>query len=235
MEAMEMLKTAKEKLTDRFGGFTGFVIDRKEDLVMKGIKKTLVIALTAVIAVSAGCIWHEDDPEDDGYYYHDGCCYYDPGPVVEYWEVCGDDLNTLYVGEECGCGGCDPCFECCTFSDYDYSIDTIYLDSWDEALVDLQLNYTITNWGYDATYVWVTLCDEVGCEDVIETDLYPGEVYYGRAPNPVLDTALDEFYDCLWFWGDLCWFDYDIEVYVGEECTCSPVTLDYYFEGLYVY
>ena len=204
---------------------------------MKRIRKIMVMALMMIVAVSVSCIVHEDNHEDDdhGYYYTDDCCYYDPAPV-EYWDVCSADITTISIGEQCDCGDCmAPCADCCSFSDYDYSLDTLHLSAWDASMIDLQFNFTLTNWGYETTYVWVSICDEIGCEDVIELALYPGEVYWDRMPNPVLDTAYDEFQDCLWFWGDQCAFDYDIDVYVGEECTCSPVTLDYFYEGLFVY
>ena len=206
---------------------------------MKGMTKKLIgAALAVALIMSAGCFWVEDDPEDDDEYYYDTYCCYDPPPpppppvVVEEWYVCGADWNTLNVGEECACCP-EPCGGC--WVDYDYSYDNLELTWLDDAIVDLQFNYTLTNWGNRTTTVWVTLCDDIGCEEVIGIDLLPGEVFWSRDPNPVLDSLLDEYYDCLWFWGDLCYFDYDVEVYLDQECTCSPVTLDYFYEGLYVY
>ena len=203
----------------------------------KMARKLLLALLAAMLMVSGGCIWVDEDDDDDEGYFDTYCCYEEPPPVViEEWYVCGADWTTLEVGEECACGGCfNACCDCCTWVDYDYSVDTLELSWLDEAIVDLQFNYTLTNWGNYTTTVWVTMCDAIGCEGVIGIDILPGEVIGGRVPNPVLDTLLDEYYDCLWFWGDLCYFDYDVEVYLDQECTCSPVTLDYFYEGLYVY
>ena len=202
---------------------------------MKTLTRNLFLALlAAMLLVSGGCIWvdEDDDADEEEYYYDPYCCYEPPPVVIEEWYVCGADWTTLEVGEECACGAC---CDCCTWTDFDFSFDTIGLSWVDEDIVDLQFNYTLTNWGNRSTTVWVTMCDAIGCEEVIGIDIFPGEVIGGRTPNPVLDTLLDEYYDCLWFWGDQCYFDYDVEIYLDQECTCSPVTLDYFYEGLYVY
>ena len=77
------------------------------------------------------------------------------------------------MGEECGC---DPCGVCCDWLDEDWSLDTIELGEFDQNIIDLQLNYTLTNWGGEPTNVWVMLCDDYGCEEVIDVDLLPGEM-----------------------------------------------------------
>jgi hypothetical protein len=203
--------------------------DEKGGMVMKNISKKLVLGILSVFLIfSANCIVVD---EDDGHG-HDSVVIIDPGPV-EYWYMFGDESNVLDVGE--GCGIC-PCTDtgCCDYFDTDYSFDTIEMTVWDEYIVDLQFNFVLTNWGSETTTAWVSLCDDLGCEDVIEIDLLPGEVYWDRLPNPVLDSVLDEYFDCLFDFGDACWMFYDVEVYLGEDCTCTPVSLDYYYEGLYV-
>ena len=198
---------------------------------MKRVAKLLLMLLLGLsITFAGGCIWTTEDDDDD-------CCYsdeydYDPYIPVEEWYVVGPALTTLSVGNYCGCGS--SCSSCGWFEE-DFMWDTLFLSCYDYDMVDLQFNYTITNWGYRTTSVWVTLCDYLGCEDVFYGDVYPGETLWGRDPNPVLDSVLDAFDDCLYYYGDACYLEYEIDVYLGEECQCSPVTLDYYYEGLYVY
>ncbi len=194
------------------------------------MKRSINIAVTVLAALTlffmSGCFSVEEDEDDY-------CCGGGSGAsVVEEWYMLGPDFNTLSVGNNCGCGGCYDC----TWFEETVSWDTLILSGdYDYNLVDLQFNYTVTNWGNYTTSVWVTLCDYYGCEDVLYMDVYPGEVISGRAINPVLDTALDEFYTCLDLYGRACYMEYDVDVYLGEECACSNVTLDYFYDGLYVY
>lgn len=184
---------------------------------MKGMAtKGILAAMAALMIFGIGCTVVDDDCCEEVVYY-------------QYWEAYGPDINTLEVGGECCVNSCT------TWSDYDWSIDTLGFTPGDADLVDLQLDYTLTNWGNQTTLVWVSLCDDIGCEDVIEIELLPGEVYWERTPNPVLDSAMDEYFDCLYYFDDYCWLDYEVEVWLGEEYTCVPVTMDYNYEALYMY
>ena len=153
------------------------------------------------------------------------------------------DLYTLYVGEECagGCGnycsGYSPqCgTSCCTWYDDDYYVNSLEFSCLDDNLTDLQFNFTLTNWGYETTPVWVSLCDDQGCVDVLYIELYPGEVYSDQVKNAVLDSAMYDLAQCFATYGNFCDMYYNIEVDLGQECVCSPVTLDYYINGLYLY
>ncbi|HUT54343.1 MAG TPA: hypothetical protein VM658_13220 [bacterium] len=188
-------------------------------------KGTMVMA-AALLLIMGGCVWTNDPGSDDS----DGYCYTcDAPPPIEVWDQCGAGSNTLIVGSPCGCG------QCCGLDDLDYSVDTVWLDSWDSNIVDMRLHYTLTNWGGDVAPVNVWLCDYLGCVDVISIDLYPYEVYEDYPYNLVLDSLLDEYFDCLWTWGDSCVLDYDVEVDLEEQCSCSTVTLDYSYQGLFVY
>lgn len=239
------MKTWKKQLEKGRGGRNFRVgIDGKEDGAMKGIGgKIFLVIMGVVLVLGFGCTVVEEDSRGGGGDDYYVCCQEPLIEIIEVeevWERCGADFNTLYVGDECaGDVGCElypsTSNPCCSYSDVDYSLDTLELSGWDEHLLDLQFNFSLTNWSNESTLVWVTLCDEIGCEDVIEIELFPNEVYWDRLPNPVLDTALGDFDDCLWLWGDFCYLEYDIDVYLGEECTCSPVTLDYYYDGYYVY
>jgi hypothetical protein len=183
------------------------------------IKIAVLMVITGTMALSGGCFF--DDDYDD---HHDVVYVYDTPPVADPY------FNTLDVGLDCGCG--DLCG--CGFTDVDYSIDVMELSSYDWDLIDLQFAFTLTNWGAFETPVWVMLCDELGCEDVVVVNLLPGEVYTDSVINPVLDTLMLEFDDCLAIWGDACYMEYEIEVYLGEDCVCSPITMDYYYEGFYL-
>ena len=198
---------------------------------MKGIRnKGLVVMAAAMLLLLGGCVWTDDSSSDGS----DDYCYtcYDPPPPpppVYVWDQCGPGDNTLVVGGSCGCG------ECCGAGDFDYSVDTIWLDSWDSNIVDLQFHFTLTNWGGDVAPVDVWLCDYIDCQPLISIDLYPYEVYQDRQISPVLDWLLNDYYDCLQTWGDSCVLGYDVEVDLDEQCSCSPVTLDYHYDGLFVY
>jgi len=212
---MNLVTIGARKIGRNGAGFWG-----KGAMAMKGVK-LLGLAILGFGLLFSGCTVEEAD----------SCCY-DPGrPAGSAWFVMGSDWLDLSVGGGCGSGY----YIGCGWYQESLAWDTIFLSGWDKDLVDLQFNYTLTNWGNVSTRVWVTLCDYLGCEDVIYTDLDPGEVIWARVPNPVLDTALADFYDCLYYYGDFCYLEYDIDVYLGQECACSPVTLHYYYEGLFVY
>ncbi|MFO8057246.1 MAG: hypothetical protein R6V10_08135 [bacterium] len=193
---------------------------------MKGsINIILAGFLVLFVGMFSGCFQVEDDDDDT-------CCDSGGCAVVEEWHMVGPAFHTLSVGDDCGCGGCSDC----SWYEEVGSWDTlVFSGDHDYNLVDLRFNYTVTNWGDYTTSVWVSLCDYYGCEDVLYMDIPAGEVISGREINPVLDTALTEFYDCLDLYGSACYMEYDVDVYLGEECTCSDVTLDYFYDGLYVY
>jgi len=193
---------------------------------IKGMAKGFtVLAAMMIMALFAfpGCIIHEEDCDDDD-------CYVYTDVVQEVWESFG--MNRLYVGDQC-----NPCAATtgCGFSDYDYSIDGLYFDGSDWALTDLRLDYYLENYGAETTRVWVDLCDDLGCENVAELDLGPGEATWAIVTNPVLDTVLYDYWDCYDAWGSDCLLAYEVEVWAGEEYTCSPVLLDYHYDALYVY
>ena len=192
---------------------------------MKGLVIKGFIVIIAVIAIGmTACI------EVDNHDAVDSCLDYNYVPVRE-WVPLGPGSNFLDVG----IGYADP-FPGCGWFEEVSSWDTLYLDGYyDYYLMDLRLNYVLTNWGNYTTRVWVDLCAYGICDEVIYIDLLPGEQIWDRAPNPVLDTAMADFNDCYNIYGDYCRLEFDIDVYVGEECTISPVTLDYYYDGLYVY
>ena len=194
--------------------------------VMKGKANKIMVVLMGLIVTAMLGACHIEDTDDDD------CCT-ETVTYVEVWEDLAEPAeNTLFVGSACDVV-CTT--EECYPSDYDYSVDTLEFDVYDENIVDLQLDYTLTNYSDQNVFVWVDMCDEIGCENVIEIELFPGETWSERIYNPVLDTTLDEYYDCLYDYGSSCWMLDEVEVWFGEEYTCVPVSLDYHYEGLYVY
>lgn len=191
----------------------------------KMINIAALVLMVALLALMGSCVWSEAD-DDCG----EDCCTDcappppPPPPPVQVWEQLGPDTTLAVSGV---CGGCG--------FDEDVSYDTIELTSWDDAIADLQFNFRLDNYSDQSASVSVTLCDYLGCEDVISIALFPYETYYDMVPNPVLDTLLDEYYDCLYTWGDACVLDYDVDVYLDQQCSCEPVSMTYSYEGLYVY
>lgn len=203
---------------------------------MKGnLKKAMLVLAGVLLMFAGGCVVDGSDldgPSVGGGGCGGGCCdsgcY--SGPTDEWYAL--TYIWTLEVGAGCG-GGCG--YECCPYSDVDWAIDTLEFTSFDEELVDLQLNFTLTNWSYYTTPVWVSLCDDLGCETVLAFDLFPGEVYSDQVNSAILDTALSDLSDCFFLYGDFCSMTYDVEIDLGQDCVCSPVTLDYFYNGYYVY
>lgn len=217
------------------------LICKKEELAMKGIFKAALVVMGAMAMVfTAGCWDYSDDPG-----YDTNCCAPPPPPCcappqpIEEWYAL-TDWYTLEVGEECagGCGFCQlspACGDCCTWHDSAYAVDTLEFTCLDDNLVDLQFHYVLSNWSNQTVPVWVQLCDDWGCEDVIAIDLWPGEVLEDQVWNPVLDSLMSELDDCFFFYGDQCYLNYSVEVDLGQDCVCAPVTVDYFYNGLYVY
>lgn len=201
---------------------------------MKLATKTgMMILAIGMVFFFTGCVV-EDSSSPDCYSdcCYDNCGYINPPPPIEEWVALGD-WNTLEVGGYCCSSGCD---DTCGYSDEVASYDTLYLDGYyDYNLVDLRVQYDLINWSGKTVSTWVTLCDDYGCEDVWYDNIYPYEEIRDWAYNPVLDSAMSDFDDCVYLFGDGCTFDYWIDVYLGEECTCADITVDYYYEGLYVY
>jgi hypothetical protein len=193
---------------------------------MKGIRNNgMALAAAAFLMMTAGCIVTDNSSTDSN-----GCDTCNaPPPLVYVWDQVGPSEYTLMVGGSCGCGECpDP-------GDEDYIVDTIELDSWDSNIVDLQFHYTLTNWSGDVAPVDVWLHDWQGWVPLLSIDLYPYEVYEARQISPVLDSLLDAYYDCLWDYGNACVLDYDVQVDLYGYDSCIPVTMDYYYEGQFVY
>ncbi len=200
---------------------------------MKTYLRTMILILALMFggALVSGCFVAVEEDHDGGGGGGGGGHDHDDA-LIEQWYPINPSNNLLWVGGDCS--GWDAAAGC-TWLDEDWSTDTIELTSFDSNLIDLQFNYVLTNWGDEPTFVWIMLCDDLGCEDVIEVELWPGEEIFERVVNPVLDTALWDYYDCLDYWGGECWMYYDLEVVLGQDCTCSDVTLDYYYDGLYQY
>jgi hypothetical protein len=205
--------------------------------------KGLVGVISVILGLAQGCVVVDDTSDDDYeccYYGWEDCCY--GGGYAGWYELeAYYDENPLYVGQNCGCCGAgagesSSCTDCCTYSEEAVSYDTIYLDPyWDAGLDEIEFCYQLNNYGNYSTYVYVDLCDYYSgsqeCFNVIELTLGPGECFEECVNNETLDTALLEFLSTC----SGCIFEYDIDVYLGEECTCTPVSLDYYYDGYYLY
>ncbi len=185
---------------------------------MKKVKTgILLFSVISSLFLALGCSVHGEADFDD-----DDCCP-KPRPVTENWRTIGESLDDLEVGLECP-GGDD-------YSDVDYNWETIELDYRDNDLVDARLAVALTNSGDEDTRAWVSLCDNHGCSDAVDLLLHSGEVFSLKVDNPVLDEMLSQFDSCLDRYGTRCDFEYDLQVNLGQENTCSPVTLEYHFEG----
>lgn len=186
------------------------------------MRKHGIMILVAVVAVvlTTGCF---DGPAE---HHHssssDGCCY-TPTEVDTWHTVLGPLQST--IGDSCpcdtGCGG---------YTKEEGYTDTITLDSNDSNIIDMQFNYTIENWGNFTTHTYVDVCDEFdsNCKTVFEGDLGPGEHYSANDYAPALDNILNDYLYCTS--GGV---SEDVHVYLGEQDVCTPVSLDYEYDGLY--
>ena len=192
---------------------------------MKRLNKGIWVLITTLALLGAGCIVHD--------HHGDGGCGNDCGGSNPGWYMLTPDTD-LAVGQACPVT-CLP--DLCTgYLDTDVYYDTISLYSADYGLDDIHLNYAVENQGNDPTNITISLCDDLGCEEVAYLPaLQPGEYFQDSIDSAVLQTAMDDYLDCMHYYGDVCFLDYDVDVYVDEDQTCTAVAFDYYFEGYYLF
>jgi hypothetical protein len=184
---------------------------------MKRANKGIWVLIAIFALWTAGCVVHKDG--------NGGSCNDCGGSDAGWYSLTPE--TELAVGQMCPLG----------FPDQDFYPDYIELSDADYGLDRINMNYYIENVGPVDTDITITLCDDYGCEDVAFIQaLMPGEHFSATIDDSeVLDSAMDEFWYCLDNYGDYCSMTYDIDVYVYEDFACSPVYVDYYFTGLYLW